>query len=174
MRSVTGFSRAVALSVAMIICVSMAATADELGDVSKTMRERIIGTWTLVSAETMNADGSRSFPFGAAPKGILILTEDGHFAIINVSSHLPSVVLNDRMGQTSSESAIAQGSLAAFGSFKVDDFRDMLDEHIDASTFPDEIGKNQSPLLKLISADELSWTDSVGAARIKLIFKRMS
>jgi hypothetical protein len=82
--------------------------------------------------------------------------------------------LNDRMSQTSDEPAIAQGSLAAFGSFKVDDFRGMLDEHVDASTFPDEIGKIQSPLLKLISADELSWTDCMGAATIKLIFKRMS
>jgi hypothetical protein len=174
MRSVTGCLRAVVLSVAMAICVSMAATADELGDVSKTLKEGIIGTWTLVSAETVKADGSRSFPFGATPKGILILTGGGHFALINVSSDRPSVVSNDRMTPTNDEQAITQVSLAAFGSFKVDEVLDVLEEHVDASTSPNESGKIQNPLLRLISADELSWTDSTGAATTKLIFKRVT
>jgi hypothetical protein len=120
-------------------------------------------------------DGSNSLPFGPAPKGILMLTADGHFTILALSSHLPMIASNDRMSQISDQDkAITQGSVGAFGSFKIDEARDILEEHVDGSTFPSGNGQTQSPVLKLISADERSWTESAGVAKTKLIFKRAS
>jgi hypothetical protein len=48
---------------------------------------------------------------------------------------------------------------------------DLLEEHADGSTLPNENGKTQNALPKLISANELSWTDSTGAIGTKLLFR---
>ncbi|MFZ0597586.1 MAG: hypothetical protein WAM46_11455, partial [Flavobacterium sp.] len=34
-------------------------------------RFEITGTWTLVAVENNNADGTKTFPYGTNPKGIL-------------------------------------------------------------------------------------------------------
>jgi hypothetical protein len=45
---------------------------------------------------------------------------------------------------------------------------------VDGSTFPNGSDQTRNPVLKLIYADELSWTESAGVAKTKLIFKRAS
>src|ERR1019366_3355198 len=43
----------------------------------KTLKEQLVGTWLLVSAETTNADGSKLMPFGPNPKGVLVMDANG-------------------------------------------------------------------------------------------------
>lgn len=42
-------------------------------------RDRLVGTWRLVSVEA-TANGGVSYPLGRAPSGILVLTTSGHWA----------------------------------------------------------------------------------------------
>lgn len=47
----------------------------------KSMKEQIVGAWTLVSVISEMDDGKKSEPFGPAPKGIIIFSADGHFSL---------------------------------------------------------------------------------------------
>jgi hypothetical protein len=54
-----------------------------LGVVSPTLAEtakELVGTWTVVSGETVRPDGSRTPTFGDNPKGILVFTSDGRLS----------------------------------------------------------------------------------------------
>lgn len=46
--------------------------------VKESLRDRLIGAWSLVCYEEWPVDGSpSSFPLGATPKGIIMYTPDG-------------------------------------------------------------------------------------------------
>ena len=44
----------------------------------KSLKERLIGTWHFVVAEVTAPDGTKSFPFGPKPRGMVIFTADGN------------------------------------------------------------------------------------------------
>ena len=60
-----------------------AMTALPSGGVSqqKSMKEQLVGTWSLVSFELVRPDGSKQSTFGANPKGIAFFDAAGHYII---------------------------------------------------------------------------------------------
>jgi hypothetical protein len=142
----------------------------------KSLKEQLVGTWLMVSAETTNADGSKFQPFGQNPKGILVLDGNGHYVSLNASSSLPKVASNNRMTETADENkAITQGTLASYGTYTVNESEKMVVLHLDASTFPNWAGTDQKRPIKSISADELSYVNpapTTGAGATILTYKR--
>jgi hypothetical protein len=65
---------------------------------AKTMRNQLVGTWQFVIAEITTADGKKTLAFADHPKGMLILTADGHFSQVHVSGGLPRIASNNRLG----------------------------------------------------------------------------
>ncbi len=52
--------------------------------------KQLVGAWTLVAAESVRADGSKVEVFGSNPKGTMIFSSDGHFALIlSLPDHMP-------------------------------------------------------------------------------------
>src|ERR1043165_9245367 len=47
----------------------------------KSLTEHLLGTWMLVSHESVRADGSRVPVYGLNPKGIAFFDRTGHFII---------------------------------------------------------------------------------------------
>jgi Lipocalin-like domain len=89
---------------------------------AKSFKDQIVGSWDFVVAEVTAPDGKKSFPFGETPKGILILTADGHFAQIHVASDVPKIASNNRLTATPEEyAAIMRRSLSVFGTYTVDE-----------------------------------------------------
>jgi Lipocalin-like domain len=43
----------------------------------------LAGTWTLVAADVLHADGTRGRDYGAAPKGLLLNDAQGHYSLQN-------------------------------------------------------------------------------------------
>ena len=75
-----------------------------------TLAKQIQGTWTLVSIYN-EQDGKKVEPFGAQPKGSLILTPDGRFSMIFIKANLPKFASNNRMQSSAEENqAVVQGS----------------------------------------------------------------
>jgi hypothetical protein len=143
---------------------------------SKSLKEQLVGTWLLVSAETTNADGSKLMPFGPNPKGILVMDGNGQYVSLNVSSGLPKVASNNRMTETADENkAITQGSLASYGTYTVNEAEKTVILHLDGSTFPNWAGTEQKRPIKSISADDLIYINpapTTGAGATVLTFKR--
>jgi hypothetical protein len=47
----------------------------------KSLKEQLVGTWTLVSNTSTRPDGSRYEALGPNPRGVFILDDRGHFVI---------------------------------------------------------------------------------------------
>ena len=135
------------------------------------------GTWTLVSV-TLERDGKKFEPYGTNPQGLFIKDADGHVAVIITKSDLPKFAGNDRMAGTPEENkAIVQGSLAYFGTSKVNEADKTSTTHIERCTFPNWNGTDRTSTFTL-TGDELVTTSTDmpttgGQATAQLIWRRV-
>src|SRR5262245_27705235 len=84
------------------------------------LKEQLIGTWTLVSNDNVSSDGTKRQIFGPNPKGIMILDADGRFALIAANPDRPKFKGNTRLDGTAEENkAATAGTVAAFGTWSV-------------------------------------------------------
>ena len=117
---------------AVSVLLSSAAAS---GAETRTARD-LLGTWTLVSTVAQQG-GTKTDMFGPDPSGTLVFGSDGHYALIFLRRDLPKVASNNRTSETPDESrAIAQGSVAHFGTYTVAEADKTLVLHVESSTFP--------------------------------------
>ena len=146
---------------AVSVLLSSAAAS---GAETRTARD-LVGTWTLVSTVAQQG-GTKTDMFGPDPSGTLVFGSDGHYALIFLRRDLPKVASDSRTSATPDESrAIAQGSIAHFGTYTVDETGEVLVLRIEGSTFPNWDGAEQRRAFSL-SGDELTYTSpgSTGVA----------
>ena len=150
MNKLTAFTRSLGatalLSIGLVIPdVAAAQTAKDL-----------IGSWILVSNDRVNPDGSRTPLLGANPKGMIIFSSDGHYCYLLSRSDLPKIASGNRNTGTADEyKAIVQGTLAAFGTYAV--AGKVITVKIEASTFPNSSGRENTREIVSFTGDELKW-----------------
>lgn len=127
----------------------------------KSMKEQLVGTWTLVSAASMSSDGSKVEVFGPNPKGTLIYTSDGHFALVQMRADLPKLAANNRAQGTQDENkAVVQGSIAYFGTYSVNEVEKVVALQLEGSTFANLLGgSEQKRIVTSLSADDLKFAN---------------
>ena len=104
----------------------------------KSLKSQLIGTWTLVSWEQTLADGSKNQRFGSNPKGINTFDAKGNFSLIIMRPDLPKISAGDPEKPTAEEAAaIAKGAIAYFGTYTVNEFRQINNSEINC----DDVGK---------------------------------
>jgi hypothetical protein len=131
-----------------------------------TLKERLVGTWIQVISEITSPDGTKSFPFGETPNGILIFTPTGHFAQIHIASDVPKFASGNRLTGTPDEyKAISQKSLSIFGTWTVDEEKKTVTFRITSSTFPNAAGEAQTRTIDTLTADEFKNSTAVAGGR---------
>ena len=143
----------------------------------KSLKDQLVGTWTVVSWLETFKDGSKLRRFGTDPKGVNIFTADGHFSIMYARPNLPKIASNDPMKPTPEEAiAITLGSIAYLGTYTVDEGSKTISFRIEATTLPNQLGMNQVRKITSLTADELSYTNNTPVAEpahhIDTAFKR--
>jgi hypothetical protein len=141
----------------------------------KSLNEKLVGTWHLVSNIVERQDGTKVEQFGPNPKGILIFAADGHFATVNARADLPKLTSASRNRTTPEENkAVVEGSLAYYGTYSVSDTDNMITVHIDGSTFANQIGTVQKRLITSITSEEMKFTNpaATSGGSIQLVWKR--
>jgi Lipocalin-like domain len=159
---------ALALSTMTLVCFGSCHVSGALAQTAK----ELVGTWTVVSGDTVRPDGSRAPTFGDKPTGILVFTSDGHFVYLYSRSDLPKFASNNRATGTADENkAVVQGSIATFGTYSV--VGNELSLKIEHSTFPNWIGADQKRTIA-ITGDQLKWHNSAGSGGgiVELVLKR--
>jgi hypothetical protein len=122
---------------------------------TKSLKEQITGTWTLVSNDNVRPDGTKTQLFGANPKGILMLNADGTFAQIYLRPGIPKFKSNNRLEGTAEENkAAVQATSAQFGTWSVDDASKTLTVQMDGNFYPNLAG-TESKRTVVLSGDEL-------------------
>jgi hypothetical protein len=132
--------------------------------VAQTIKQQLVGTWTFVVTEATLPDGKKLRPFGDTPKGMLIFTEDGRFASVQVAAGIPKFASNSRVTGTAEENAaVVKGSIALFGNYTVDEPTKTVTYKVESATFPNWEGAEQKRPVESISGDELRFGNPGGS-----------
>ena len=116
----------------------------------------LVGAWTIVSA-TVRQGGKKLDLFGPSPKGSLVLAANGRYAVVVARAGIAKIASNNPQTGTPEEyKAIAQGSLAHFGSYTVDEAGKALTFRVETSTYPNWDGTEQKRVFTL-KGDELRY-----------------
>src|SRR5580700_10859712 len=107
----------------------------------KSIKEQLVGTWTLVASENLRADGSKVDEYGPDPKGTLIFGSNGRYSVAIMRADLPKFAAGRAdQGTTLENQAVISGLVTHFGTYSVDEADKILTSHIEASSFPNNDG----------------------------------
>jgi len=138
----------------------------------RSMKEQLVGIWSLVAFELVRPDGSKQSTFGANPKGIAFFDARGHYIITVMRSDRPKYAINNFTEGTAEENkATAQGIMTYFGSYSVSEADRSIAIHIDASSFPNWNGADQKRIVA-IAGDELKLIAPVAFGTAEVVWKR--
>ena len=147
------------LSVSAIAAIALAVIPTEIVAQQKTLKDRLIGVWTLVSAETIEPNGTK-FPLvkGSPIKGFQVFTADGKVSLQIIGDHA-KVVSNDRMKMTPEEmKASAESLLSYFGTYTVNEAEKSYTVRIESSSFQNQTANPGKRTVEL-SGDDLKVTN---------------
>jgi hypothetical protein len=137
-RSILTISALIAPALFMALNGSMAQT--------KTLKDQLVGSWTLVSAE----------PYGASPTGSYMFDSNGRFSAILMRNDLPKYTSNSRTQGTPAEyKGTVDGSIAYFGTYSVSGTD--LDLRIEGSTYANWTGTVQKRINVSVAGDALKY-----------------
>ena len=127
----------------------------------KSIKDEIVGAWSLVAVTAELANGTRTEPFGTNPRGTIIFTPDGRFALFQSRSELPKIASNDRTKATTEEMAgIVGGSIAYYGTYSADEAEKSLSVVLEGSTFANLLANpSQKRLVTSLTASELKFAN---------------
>jgi hypothetical protein len=103
----------------------------------KPLTEQLLGSWALVSHESVRADGSRTPVYGRDPKGIAFFDATGRFIITVMRADRARYAIDfPTQGTNEENKATAQGTMTYFGTYSVSETDHTIALHIEASSFP--------------------------------------
>jgi hypothetical protein len=139
------------VSIAML--VSTASNA-----VAKTLKQQIVGTWAVVSVVNDNK-GNKTETFGPHPMGYVMFDRSGHVSLQIIKSDIPKFVSNNKNTGTDAENkAVVQGTIANFGTYKLDEKKHSASVHWIGSSYPNWVGTDQERSVA-ITGDQMTWID---------------
>src|ERR1700676_1616612 len=106
------------LGIAVITALSLSLLPGNAIAQQKTLKDQLVGMWTLVSETDITSDGKKSEGFGPNPLGAYIFDAGGHFAQMLMRADLPKFD-NRLQGTPDQNKAVAQGSVAYYGTYTV-------------------------------------------------------
>jgi hypothetical protein len=137
-RSILNLSAITALGLIISLSTAMAQT--------KSLKDQLVGTWTLVSADL----------YGTNPKGSYIFDSNGRFSAILMRNDIPKYTSNSRTQATAAEyKGTVDGSIAYFGTYSVNGTD--LDLRVEGSTFANWTGTVQKRTNVSVVGDELKY-----------------
>jgi hypothetical protein len=142
-----------------LLCLAVTLSAGDSLAQQKSLKEQLVGTWTLVSSDQVRPDGSKLKQFGANPKGINVFDANGRFFLMIASADNSKIAARDPIETNSKEvGGLIIESIAYYGTYTVNEQVNVISLHLDASTFPNQIGTDQNRAITSLTADELKYS----------------
>jgi hypothetical protein len=144
-----------ALSLSVVAALGFALLPAIAPAQQKSLKEQLIGTWTMVSNDNIGADGVKRQLFGRNPKGITVYEAGGRYVQIMLQSDIPNFKINNRLEGTAEENrTVVHGSAASFGTWSFDEENRILVVRLEGSIFPNLAGTTSKRSVS-ITGDEL-------------------
>jgi Lipocalin-like domain len=125
---------------------------------TSTLKDRLVGAWTLVSEVDVQSDGKRIEGFGTKPLGTYMFDAGGHFVQLLVRADLPKYA-NRLKGTPEQEKAVAEGLVAYYGTYTVNEADKVIAVHIVGGSFATFNGTDGKRIITSLTADELKLTN---------------
>jgi Lipocalin-like domain len=149
----------IAMTTTALFCSAVGLSTSASLAQQQPLKGQLIGTWTLVSSDQVRPDGTRLKKFGANPTGINVFDANGRFFIMIASADNSQIASNDPRGTNSEESgALIVESIAYYGTYTVNEADRFIMLHLDASTFPNQIGTDQKRIVTILTPNELKYS----------------
>jgi hypothetical protein len=130
----------------------------------KSLKEQLVGTWTLVSVVNIRPDGTKFDPTDGKALGLMMYDGNSNFSFLNIRSDIPKLASNNRQkGTTDEYKAVAEGVLSYFGRYSIDEAGKFLIQHVVSSSFPNFNGADRKWSIT-ISGEELTLASQAAAA----------
>jgi len=133
----------------------------------KSLKEQLVGTWILVEAVDVTADGSKINSWGANPKGTYMFDASGHFTQMLIRSDLPKIPNRAQGGTPEQNKAIVSGAIAMYGTYSVNEGEKTITVRFEGSTFSGFNGTEGKRIVTSISADEIKTTNPATSIGMK-------
>ena len=167
---------ALAVIIVSMLILGAVLPADDAVAQQQSPGEQLVGAWTFVSADSVSSDGRKVEVFGPNPKGTLIFTSDGHFALVQMRADLPKIGLSSRDRGTPEENkAIVQGSIAYFGTYSLNETEKVITLQMEGSAFANLMrAGEQKRIVTSLTADELKFTNPriPSGATLEVVWRR--
>jgi len=168
---------ALAMTTAALLCLAVGLSASGSLAQQKSLKEQLVGTWTLVSSDQVLPDGSKLKQFGANPKGINVFDANGRFFLMIASADNSKIASKDPSSKTNSEEfgGLIVESIANYGTYTVNETERVAILHLEASTFPNQIGTDQKRAITSLTADELKFSNRaavMSGVQVRQVWKR--
>ncbi len=163
------------LSLSVITALGLAFLPGSALAQQKSLKEQLVGTWTVVSWDQVNKDGSKFQRFGTNPKGVNVFDANGRFYVMFARADLPKIAASNPMKTTPEENkSVMEGSIAYFGTYTVDEAGKSISLRVEASTFPNQVGSEQKRTITSIAANDLQVSNPNASAggQINYVMKR--
>jgi hypothetical protein len=141
----------------------------------KSLKEQLVGTWTIVSNINVAPDGTKRQIFGANPKGILIFESNGRYAQIFVRPDRPKFKANNRLQGTPEEiKAAYEGALVHFGTWSVTETDKTIVVKTEGALYPNQEGTEGKRTIVSLTTDDLKLANPASGAggTTEAIFRR--
>ena len=167
-------NRRLILSLSAITALGLALLPTSAVSQQKSLKDQLVGTWTLASWERVLPNGNKVQSYGTNPKGIVVFEANGRFFLMFARPDLPKIASNNPATATAEEAkAVMAGSIAYFGTYTVDDANKVISLRMDASTFANQLATDQKRTITSITADELKYdTVALNGDKISVGLKR--
>lgn len=121
--------------------------AAKTGTPNRTVSDKFLGIWRLISIETIRPNGEIIYPFyGRQPEGLLMYDRSGWMSVQIVSDPKPTVPAADSREQFLAAAPVEKvkaidGFYSYYGTWSVDPSASTVTHHIQQSLYPAERGE---------------------------------
>jgi hypothetical protein len=142
----------------------------------KSLKDQLVGTWTVSSWEQVGPGFER---FGVNLKGVNVFDAEGQFFIMFARPRLSRIASNNPSTPTPEEAkalvaviaytpgtpdeakVLEGGVIAYYGTYTVSEADKTIILHVEASSFPNQVGAEQIRTITSLRADELTYQNTV-------------
>jgi hypothetical protein len=132
-----------ALSTTALLCLGVAFSSTDALAQQKTLRDQLVGAWTLVSLELSYPDGKKRYEYGPKPYGVLILDASGYYAIVQGDPNRPKVKASGDVRSVTAATELGEAAFAFganFGTWSVDEAANLLIRKYEGALIPNNDG----------------------------------
>jgi hypothetical protein len=142
----------------IIAALGLSMTTFDALSQKQSLKEQLVGTWTLLSWEQKKGDGTKVERYGTSPKGVAFFDANGRYIITVMRSDRARYASSALWQGTPEENKeTADGTITYFGTYSISEADSSIAIYVEGSSFPNWNGTNQKRFVAT-AGDQLTLT----------------